>query len=40
VISERLRHAVIGITADLYTHVSAEVDRAAAESGVAFILGS
>jgi integrase len=40
VISERLRHAGIGITADLYTHLSPEVDRAAAESGAAFILGN
>ena len=40
VISERLRHAGIGITADLYTHVSPELDRAAAESGAAFILGT
>lgn len=32
VISERLRHAGIGITADLYTHLSPELDRAAAET--------
>jgi integrase len=40
VISERLRHAGIGITADLYTHMSEEVERAHAEAGAAFILGS
>ena len=40
VISERLRHAGISITADLYTHLSPELDRAAAETGAAFILGA
>ena len=40
VISERLRHAGLAITADLYTHMAPEVDRAAAETGAAFILGS
>lgn len=41
-ISERLPHAGIGITADLYTHthMSEEVERAHAEAGAAFILGS
>jgi len=39
-ISERLRHAGIGITADLYTHLSPEVDRAAAEAGAALLQGS
>jgi hypothetical protein len=39
VISERLRHAGIGIAADLYTHMAPELDRSAAETGAAFILG-
>jgi integrase len=39
IISERLRHAGIGITADLYTHLAEDVDRAAAEQGAVFILG-
>jgi integrase len=39
VISERLRHSGLSITADLYTHLAPEVDRAAAETGAAFILG-
>jgi integrase len=40
VISDRLRHAGIGITSDLYVHLSAELDKASAEAGAAFILGS
>ena len=40
VISDRLRHSGIGITADLYTHLAPELDREHAEAGAAFIDGS
>lgn len=39
-VSERLGHAGIGITADVYAHVSRDLDREVAEAGAAFILGS
>lgn len=38
VISERLRHAGIAITADRYTHLSPDLERSSAEAGAAFIL--
>jgi hypothetical protein len=37
-ISERLRHAGLGTTADLYAHLSADVERAAADTGATFVL--
>jgi integrase len=37
VVSERLGHSTIGITADLYTHVADEVHEAAAASFDAFL---
>ncbi len=40
VVSERLGHASMAITADLYTRVRREVDRAAADQVAALILGS
>jgi len=39
VISERLRHAGIAITADRYAHLSPDLERASAEAGAAYILG-
>lgn len=39
VVSERLRHASVGITGDVYSHVLPEVDQEAAEAVAARILG-
>jgi integrase len=40
VVSDRLGHASMAVTADLYTHVRREVDQQAADQVAALILGS
>ena len=38
-ISKRLRHAGIGVTSDLYLHLTGKLDREIADAGAAYILG-
>jgi integrase len=40
VVSERLGHSSISITGDIYSHVRAEVDQAAADKVAGVILGA
>jgi integrase len=40
VVSKRLGHASIVLTADVYSHVNAEMQSDAAERGLALILGA
>jgi integrase len=40
VVSERLGHSSISITGDIYSHVRAEVDQAAADKVAGMILGA
>ena len=40
VVSDRLGHSSISVTADIYSHVRAEVDQASTDRVAAVILGS